>query len=43
MTPFNLNCLLIGPIVMYTHTGRWGSNLTYEFGGDTIQSEAHIH
>lgn len=33
MTPFNLNCLLIGPIVMYSHTGSWGFNLTYEFGG----------
>lgn len=33
MMPLNLNCLLIGPIIMYSHTGNWGFNLTYEFGG----------
>lgn len=33
MTSFSLNCLLIGPISMYSHTGGWGFNPTYEFGG----------
>lgn len=33
MIPFNLHCLLRGPIVTYSHTGNWGSNLNYEFGG----------